>query len=97
MIDDVHAAFEKHNDEYLKFDNITNKLHPRPDICAFLLLDKLLPHAGRNIVRVAEHDEFYLDVNMEKFAEVASDDDILTLTRCGVRYDSEIDSLSMFA
>jgi len=28
---------------------------------------------------------------------VATEDDILTLTRCGVHYDSDTDSLAMFA
>lgn len=93
---DLYATFEKHNDEYIKFERVENKMHSRPDICAFLLLDKLLPNDGNDIVSAAEHDEIYLDADCEKLAEVATDDDILTLTRCGVRYDSSTDSLAMF-
>jgi AAA15 family ATPase/GTPase len=93
---DLNATFEKHNDDYLKFDRVENKLHSRPDLCAFLLLDKLMPNAGRNMVFAAEHNEIFLDADCEKLAEVATEEDILTLTRCGVNYDGDIDSLAMY-
>ena len=94
---DLKETFEKCDDDYRKFDRVENKLHSRPDLCAFLLLDKLMPRAGRDMVYAAEHDEIYLDVDCEKLAEVATENDILTLTRCGVRYNSETESLAMFA
>jgi hypothetical protein len=94
---DIKEAFNKYNDEYLQFDHVENQLNQRPDICAFLLIDKLLPNARKDIITCAEHDIFYLDVDCEKLAEVATEDDILTLSRCGVHYDSESDSLAMFA
>lgn len=94
---DLEATFEKHSDDYMRFERVESKLHSRPDLCAFLLLDKLLPNEGRDMVCAAEHDEFFLDADCEKLAEVATEDDILTLTRCGVHYDSSADSLAMFA
>lgn len=94
---DLDATFEKHNDDYMKFDRVENKLHSRPDLCAFLLLDKLMPNAGRDMVCAAAHDKSFLDADCEKLAEVATEADILTLTRCGVRYDNDTDSLAMFA
>ena len=94
---DLYVIFEKHNDDYLKFERVENKLHSRPDLCAFLLIDKLLPNDGRDIVSAATHDEIFLDADCEKLAEVATEEDILTLTRCGVLYDRETDSLAMFA
>ena len=93
----LEETFNKFDDQYIKFENAENKLHPRPDICAFLLLDKLCPNAGRDMVCSAEHDEIFLDVDCEKLAEVATEDDILLLTQCGVRYDDETDTLAMFA
>ena len=48
-------------------------------------------------IRAAEHDEFWLNVDCDKLAEVATEQDIITLTRCGVRYDADNDSLAMFA
>lgn len=88
--------FEQFDDEFLKFENIPDerKLHRRPDVCAFLLLDRIVGGDG-DMVSAAEHDEIWLDVSPDDLAK-ASDEDILTLVRCGVRYDSNIDALAMF-
>lgn len=94
---DLHETFNKFDGEYLEFDRVTNKMHARPDLCALLLLDSLMPNAGRGMVCAAEHDQIFLDVNCEMLAGVATEDDIITLRRCGVRYDDKTDSLSMFA
>lgn len=94
---DLDETFENHNDEFLKFDRVENKMHSRPDLCAFLLLDKLLPNDGRDMVCAADHDKIFLDADCERLAEVATEDDILTLTRCGVFYENDTDSLAMFA
>jgi hypothetical protein len=94
---DINCAFNNYDDDYLKFERVVDKLHPRPDICAFLLLDKILPNDGFDMVCGAEHDEIYLDVDCERLAEVATEEDVLTLVRCGVHYDEETDSLAMFA
>lgn len=99
MAIDLDAAFEKFRDDYLKFELIESPLYPRKDICAFLLLDKLVPpkEVGRDMIQAAEHDIFFLDVDCEKLAEVATESDIQALSRCGVMFDSQYDSLSMFS
>lgn len=94
---DIEATFEKHDNEFLKFNMVENKLNQRPDICAFLLLDRLLPNDGHDMVCAAEHDEIFLDVDCDKLAEVATEYDIIMLTRCGVHYDSDTNGLAMFA
>jgi hypothetical protein len=48
------------------------------------------------MVSAAEHDEIYLDVDAEDFANAATEEDVLFLTRCGVRFDEENDSFAMF-
>lgn len=93
---DLHDTFEKFNDDYLKFKDVVNPLHRRPDLCAFLLLDKLVPKENTDIVSAAEHDEIYLDVNCAQLAAVASEQDIQTLVRCGVRHSREYDCLALF-
>lgn len=93
---DLEKAFEAADDEYIKFGRIEKPLHPRPDICAFIKLHELVPGEARDMVCAAEHDEIYLDVDCEKLAEVATQEDIVYLTRCGVRFDSSTDSLAMF-
>ena len=94
---DLEQAFEAASDEYIQFERIENPLHRRPDICAFLRLDQLVPGKPRDMVSAAEHDEIFLDVEPEKLAEVATQEDIVYLHRCGVRYDVDTDSLAMFA
>jgi len=84
------------DEEFCEFDRVENKLHRRPDICAFLLLSNLAPSDNRDIVTAAEHDIIYLDVNLEELAINATEDNIKDLLRCGVRYDSESGCLSMF-
>ena len=91
----LDAFFEKHSDQFLKFENVRNKLHRRPDLNAFLLLDKLVPEEG-DIVTNASHDEIYLGTDVDKLLAVASSDDLLDLHRCGVLYSSDYDGLYMF-
>jgi len=94
---DLYQAFEAASDEYIKFDRIVNPLHPRPDLCAFLMLDQLVPGGTGDMVSAAEHDEIFLDTDVGKLAEVATQEDIVYLHRCGVRYDNSLDCLAMFA
>jgi hypothetical protein len=91
---DIHEKFEQVDDDYLKFDLIENKLSTRPDIHAFILLDEIFPDK-RDMVCAAGHDIIWLDVEYEQL-EALSDDQILELTRCGVRHDKESGLLSMF-
>ena len=89
----AYSLFEKANDEYIKFDKVSNKLSNRPDLHAFLLLDRLFP-GETDMVCCAEHDKIWLDVSSENI-EKLSEDEIVELVRCGVMYEDE--SLSMFA
>jgi hypothetical protein len=83
------------NDEFLKFENVENKLSQRPDLHAFMLLDSLFP-GDINMVSGASHDEFYLSISPEELSEKATDEQLIDLHRCGVRYDESNDSLAMF-
>jgi len=82
--DDLPAFFEKHDDEFLKFDRVENKLSQRPDLHAFLLLDKLVPGV-RDMVSGTEHDEIHLSVEPSELVEVATEEQLIDLHRCGVR------------
>jgi hypothetical protein len=92
----LEKMFAKHDDEYLEFKRIENPRHPRPDICAFLMLHEVCPGTG-DMVCSAEHDQIWLDVDVKKLAKVATSDLIRDLTRCGVLYDEGTESLSMNA
>lgn len=91
----IKERFEAVNDDYLEFDLIEAKRSQRRDLHAFLMLDELFPNPGRDIVCSAAHDEIWLNVEEEKLNDL-TDFQILELTRCGVGYDSENDSLCMF-
>lgn len=93
---DLQATFEKFGDEYIHFERIENPRHPRPDVCAFLMLHDLVPGTG-DMVSASEHDEFFLGVDCEELAKVATEDIVRDLHRCGVMYSEEYDCLSMFA
>ncbi len=91
----LEKMFRKFEDDYLEFDKVENKRSNRSDINAFLLLDQLLP-GDRAMVCAAEHDEIYLDVDVKKLARVITEEQVLELVRCGIRYNDDTDSLCMF-
>jgi len=94
---DIKALFEKYGDEFLKFDRIEHKLSRRRDLHAFLLLDALLPD-GRVMISAAEHDIFYLDIDVEALSKTSITEELVRdLHRCGVRYEREFDCLAMFS
>lgn len=95
----LQEIWDKHSDgdgdEFLKFERVQNKLSSRPDIHAFLLLDRLVP-SNHDIVSCAAHDEIWLSVTPEELEKVATEEQIVELIRCGVRLDGSTESLAMF-
>jgi len=89
----ARELFEKHNDEFLKFDRVAVKHSQRADLHAFIVLDKLFPGKS-DIVSAAEHDEIWLDIGSDEI-EKLTEEQIIELTRCGVRR-GDCDSLCMF-
>lgn len=100
--DELVALFKKHGDEeFLKRDRI----RPRgdvgglvPDVGAFLRLMRLYPAHRGDVVTGAQHEEIYLfpDLDVEGDRLPFTEEDIIYLIRCGVRYDSEFNALCMF-
>ena len=99
--------FEKYEDEFLHFDRVANKRSKRADLHAFLLLDEIIPPQptrGRpervdesyDMVAAAEHDEIWLVTDVDELAEKATEEQIVELIRCGVRFSRESSSLAMF-
>ena len=83
-MENIEAVFEKFDDEFLKFERVENKLNRRPDLHAFLLLDSLIAD-DKDMVAAAEHDEIYLDVELDELAETEiTEDQVRDLVRCGV-------------
>ena len=92
----LKELFKTHNDEYGQFERVQNPVHVRPDLCAFLTLDRLCPAPGRDMVTATGHDELFLGIDVEALARVATEDDIILLIRCGVSFDASYDCLAMF-
>ncbi len=92
MIQDLTAAFALADESDVPFKDAANKLSNRKDLCAMLLLDKLLPGEGY-IIRAAEHDVIYFEVKLDALAAVASQDDILLLCQCGADFDDYNEAL----
>ena len=87
-IEEFAEEFEN-DDDYGKFEKVCNKLSSRPDLHAFLLLDRLMPTRNYDIVDGAAHDMIFLDPNVEHLAEVITKEQIAELIQCGVIYDDD--------
>ena len=95
-IEEFEQLFEEYDDEYLEFDKIENKFSNRPDLHAFLLLDKLLP-SDHDIISASEHDQFWIGVDINELLEVITEEYVKELIRCGVSYDESVESLYMLS
>jgi hypothetical protein len=93
----LSEVFDMYADQYLHFQNILNPPSKYRDVCAFLYLEQHnLGMNERDIIASSGHDEIYLKVDTEFLASAATEEDILYLIRCGVMYNEEDESLSMF-
>lgn len=84
------------SDEFLKFQNVRNPMTSRPDLHAFLLLDKICPNDGRDVLGGAGHEEVWLSFDPEVAFGKMTTEQAMDLKRCGVMYDEDHDSFSMF-
>ncbi len=65
-----------------------NRLSNRPDLHAFLLLDRLVP-GSRDIVSGSGYEVIYLATDVKKLARVITEEQIIDLLRCGISYDEQ--------
>lgn len=97
-LEEMKVVFENHAEDPMdvrRFGLIKNPQSYRPDLCGLMMLDRLVP-GKRDIISAGEHDQVWLNVDLAKLAEVVTEEDIMNLLRCGIWYDSEGGSLSMF-
>jgi hypothetical protein len=94
---DIHERWElvtRYGEEYGKFDHVLHKLSKRPDVHAIMMLDKLFDGSSAMIVG-SYSDEIWFDVHDDAIKSL-TDDQIIELSRCGVRHDQKTQSLCMF-
>lgn len=94
--DDEKNMFSEFEDDFLQFEKVKEKLSQRPDLHAFILLDKLVP-GKTDLISASEHDEYYLSIAPDELAKVATKEQLRDLHRCGIRHDESNDSLCVFA
>ena len=92
----LHDLFEKHEDEFLKFERIkkADRRHPMKDLCGMLyLFEKLGGKVGDDAIDSAGHDQIYFSWGkLKKLKE----EDVIYLLRCGISYDDGLESLWKF-
>ncbi len=94
--DELIAFWEKkHKDEYIEFDRVKKRYSNRPDVSAFILLDKLAP-GGQDLIMGSNNEKIWLNVNINRLLANATEEQLIDLRRCGVFYDKSNDSLAMF-
>ena len=94
--EEMVKIFKDHDEDFGEFQAIATPLSTRPDVNAFMLLDRLIPGRFNDLLTAADHDEIYLDVDPDAFAAVATEENIIDLIRCGIRYDDEEGEFRMF-
>jgi len=87
-IDEIEKLFEKHEKENKNFERIENPPSNHPDLCAFLLLDKLFPAKQGKIISSNDNYGICLSFSPEEITTI-SEEDVVYLNRCGVFLNSE--------
>lgn len=82
---EMYERFEFHleNLEGHKFDRVESPRHPRPDLCALLVLHDLDP-TSKDAISYSTTDEIYFSMDPEVVAGRITEEQIVTLVRCGV-------------
>ena len=95
---DPKELFDLCDENYLKFEEIPDneKLHPNSFICACMYIYNRTRADKITIFEIAaEHDIVYL-ADIDDFSPEFNKEDALYLSRCGIHYDLETDSLANF-
>jgi len=94
-IEEMQHLFHEYCDDFLVDGPRT--CHPtRSDLNVFMLLDRLIPGKA-NIVACAEHDQIWLETDVNQLAQVITSEQVRELIQCGVLFREEDDSLVMQA
>lgn len=91
---DVKELFDKYEDEYLNYrvdPALEGKVHD------FIVFEALVPFVERgDLVGNYGYEEIYLNVDVEKVLSKLTEDEIVRLIRCGLRYSEDRECFVMF-
>lgn len=91
----IEELFEKHQDEFLQYERDYSLKDKAKDVTLFnMLSDKIPPH--KDLIIGAWYEEIFFDVDLDDFVTFFSEEEIVRMIRCGLRYDSERECLCMF-
>lgn len=93
---DAKSIFFFNYDTIHSFKDCTDRRHNCADLCGLLILaDLLRSYEYTNILSHVSYDEVYLHGTIDELNEVATEEDILNLMRCGIHYSHYESSLYM--
>lgn len=94
---DLSAFFEDHDEDSHDFAGVqgAESLSGPADLCALQLVSLLCPTA-KSVIGAAERDKVWLNADPDTLNLVATDQQLLTLIRCGVGYDEDEDGFYLF-
>lgn len=80
---------EQEETEFNHFERIENKLSLRQDVCAFMILDSIVPSHKNMIKSIESYNNgtkmyFILNISDTEIEELLTEDYIIDLLRCGV-------------
>lgn len=95
----IEQRFEQYEDEYLNYRVDPNLLYKRHDVIVINVIDNLIPaqnECSPDLIVSASRDEIFFGIDAEKFSDIVTDDQLILLIRCGLRYDGGRGCLCMF-
>lgn len=88
--------FEEHAEEHGRFERIVFPVSQCPDICAMFLLEDICNHRVGKMISGTAHDVVYFGVDPDEVTGRITEDQVIYLLRCGVRFDKTENSFFMF-
>jgi len=90
IVSKMQELFTKHDHEFVEFKRIKNALHPSRDFNGMFLLSSLNKDhksSKEKLISWAESDVIGFNVDVDTIAKNITEEQIITLIRCGVLFD----------
>jgi len=91
----IEELFEKYEDEFLNYRVDPSLEKIRKDFTIFKMLNDKFP-SHKDLISGSGHEEIFLDVDPKELLSVFTEEEIVKMIRCGLRFSSEYDCLCMY-
>jgi hypothetical protein len=100
-VEELETLFEKHHEEHGEFQKVKKPRSKRADLNALMLIDSLVTYDeslgdSEDIISASEHDQAWISIEPERLAPFVTEEQVIELIRCGIRYDREHDAFCFF-